>query len=290
MLMLILSLNLVQKTPGFWDGLEFYNSDDINNQLNFVTVEYGGATDADANLRMYDGGSFNRIEISNSTFRHGLGFGLIFSDDTLVDQFVNNISTGNALGSVQLPANIAGSLDAASDYTGNTVDLIHIVSSSTVTKNQTWPATNASYSLGSNYVNAGLAIEAGAVLEFRSGGLLEIAFTGTLSAIGTGDLPILFTGEQKSNGFWRGVQFYNSNHPDNILDYVTVEYGGGGSTTGSNIKLSTGGSPTQATIIHSILQHSSGWGIVLTSDAQINSDIATSNQFNDNPSGSILFP
>ncbi len=195
-----------QATPGYWDGIEFSSSNSLNNRLDFVTIEYGGATENDANLHMRDSGDANRIIINQSTFRNSLGYGLKFKKNTLLGQFTNNVITGNLKGPVLLLADTVGSLDNGSDYTGNTIDVINILNSRVIT-NQSWPATNVPYSLGSNYVDADLVIEPGATLMFRSSGELEVGPTGSLSAIGTAEQPILFTGEQKTPGFSENAGF-----------------------------------------------------------------------------------
>ena len=57
---------------------------------------------------------------------------------------------------------------------------------------------------------------------------MGIYIEGVLTADGTASDPILFTGEVQSyNGSWFGINYHNTNSIDNILDYVTVEYGGG---------------------------------------------------------------
>lgn len=78
-------------------------------------------------------------------------------------------------------------------------------------------------------VRGNLIIEPGVVIAFTpDSGLNFYENVSSISAVGTADKPIIFTGTQPTRGSWRGI-FIDSANPTNIMEYVTVSYGGGDS-------------------------------------------------------------
>ncbi len=87
-----------QKTAGYWSGIAFYYSDDLNNQLDFVTVEYGGfegcnGADSKANICLYPGGA--RLDMTNSNVQHSAHCGVYVADDATVNN-IEDIAAGNS--------------------------------------------------------------------------------------------------------------------------------------------------------------------------------------------------
>ncbi|MGD8570407.1 MAG: Calx-beta domain-containing protein, partial [Gammaproteobacteria bacterium] len=161
----------VNKTPGSWGGVDFRYTNNVSNALDYLTIEYGGDSATSANLTTTaNSSSITRLAISNTTLRNGFGYGL--SIDPYTNLGVNGLSnvviTGNGEYPVEIPANLIGALDPNSDYAGNGVnndkDEIQVTtSSSTINTDQTWPALNVPYLMGSaNYtVSAALTIAPG---------------------------------------------------------------------------------------------------------------------------------
>ncbi|KXN97879.1 hypothetical protein LS48_14270 [Aequorivita aquimaris] len=76
-------------------------------------------------------------------------------------------------------------------------------------------------------VRGSLLIEPGVVIAFTpDSGLAFQETVSSLQAIGTANKPIVFTGTQPSPGSWRGI-FVESENSSNIMEFVTVSYGGG---------------------------------------------------------------
>jgi len=101
-----------------------------------------------------------------------------------------------------------------------------------------------------------LTIKEGSTLVFAKGTKLTISETGGLKAIGTGDKPIIFTAEQKTAGYWKGINFYYSNNVKNELAHIIIEYGGGGSNWYGNLHLdSSNDSPVRLKIRDSIFRN-----------------------------------
>jgi len=119
---------------------------------------------------------------------------------------------------------------------------------------------------------AKLTVAPGSVLMFKNKTGLEIESDGALSAVGTASKPILFTAEQQTRGFWRGVRYYNSSSPDNALEHVTIEYGGGYAWAygkEANLALSSTGSEVHASIKSCTLRESAGYGFFLAQESTV---------------------
>lgn len=120
-------------------------------------------------------------------------------------------------------------------------------------------------------VNAGvtLTIRPGVTLEFAAGTGLTVGPGATLVAVGTAVEPITLTGASATPGSWDGVYIYDFDDTDaseqnNVLSYVTIEYGG--TSTGSDLLIAYDGG---ATIDNCTLRYSAGYGFKFTVDAII---------------------
>jgi hypothetical protein len=108
-----------------------------------------------------------------------------------------------------------------------------------------------------------LTIEPGSLLVFKKDTGLTISSDGALKAQGTAAEPILFTGEEKTRGHWDGILLHNSDSDDNILEHVTIEYGGAYKFPygeKADLALTSSGYPVKASISNTTLQESAGYG------------------------------
>lgn len=81
-----------EKTAGYWHGLYFGTSNDQNNKLSYVTVEYGGGG-GNANIRTYASqSSHTQIKVTQSIIRHSSNYGIWFSKYT---DYNSDIETSN---------------------------------------------------------------------------------------------------------------------------------------------------------------------------------------------------
>ena len=136
-----------------------------------------------------------------------------------------------------------------------------------ITTNTTWGPWNNPYTVASCdlTINAGvtLTILPGTIIKFDASRGITISTTGTLNAVGTSGSPILFSANTgtPTAGYWKGINF-GSTSQNSVLDYVTVEYGGGGNgnvrTTGATIQVK-----------HSTIRYSSNYGVYATGIANI---------------------
>ena len=279
----------VEQTRGYWGGLRFYQSNSTENQLDHVTIEYGGGYH-NANLYL-DGTSSSpvRLDMTNCTLRGSETYGFSFDGDTIIGEFGGNTITGNTLGAGNSAADAVGYLDDTSTYTGNDEDVVAIWGS-TVYTDQTWAGIDGNYlATGDITVAAHLTIAAGARLVFEAGQDMTVNSAGALTAVGTVDQPIVFTGVEQTRGYWGGLRYYQSNSPENALDFVTIEYGGG--YHNANLYLDgTSSSPVQLSVTNCTFQHSETWGIYLDVDSIVNGELEAVNTFFDNASGDIRWP
>ena len=113
---------------------------------------------------------------------------------------------------------------------------------------------------------ANLTIAPGSTLQFAAGTSLSVRIGSTLTAQGTAAQPIVLGAQESTPGFWDGVAITSSNSARNILDHVTIEYGGGG-TSRTNLELvASSSSPTRISISDSTFSHSLGLGIEIDDD------------------------
>jgi len=275
-----------QKTAGYWKGLRFYYSNNVKNELDYVTVEYGGGNGYGNVLLDASSGNPSRLKISNSTLQHSSKYGFWFDDGAIIDKFTNVTSTKNSKSAGLLSASALDSLDSASKFTGNSHDNIALKGSS-LNKDTVWqPLTVPVNALGDINIYNNLEIKSDSTFLMNSGVAFTINSAGSLIAKGTKAKPILFTGKQQTAGYWKGLRFYYSNNAKNKLDYVTVEYGGGNGY-GNIVLDASSGNPCRLQMTNSLLQHSSKYGLWLDEGSITNNDISSSNSFIDNNSGSV---
>ena len=137
--------------------------------------------------------------------------------------------------------------------------------------------------------DATLTIEAGATIVFDRSKTITIY--GGFKAVGTAKSPIVFTGKGKTPGYWSGLKYFRTNNADNILDYVTIEYGGE-YYAGLFIDSENASSYTRISVTNSTFKDNAGAGIYIRYDRlgypKYNKDIDSSNTFINNESGAIV--
>jgi len=289
-----------QATPGWWRGIEMWRSGDVSSSsLDHVRIEHAGYTDPtdpdDPAISLQlgtpdttDVSDVNVISVSNTTIRHGAGFGLYASRFSRVDAFAGNTITGHAGAPVWASARNSGFLDGASDLTGNTHDHVLVQGDdaiaatgqvNAITDPITWTrlASDVPYRFdGAARVTAELTVDPGVTVEFGEGGELRVTDGGSLVADGTSAAPITFTGSESVPGHWNGIVVWRAGvDAHSVLDHVTIEYAGGVPASpdfdvyGFNLVL---GSPTsdptasaiETTLTNTTLRHGAGYGLYVS--------------------------
>ena len=265
-----------QATRGYWKGIYFTNSDNINNLLDHVVIEHAGtittgsSADLPGSLVIYT----SRVQIKNTIVRLGSGVGLTLRDPTL-DAFAGNTFTQNTQGAACLYAAEIGQLAGSppSSFAGNEASYV-LVNGDTVSTAQAWPALDVPYLLrGDVAVGAALTIAPGATLVFQQDVYMNVNSSGSLTAQGQAGAgqQITFTGELAQAGSWGGIWFSSTKMPTNILDYVSVSYGGGRATGSSSrfpANIYVYGS--QVTVTNSTISNSANYGIFWDSNSTVN--------------------
>jgi len=267
-----------EKTPGYWKGIWFSGSNNVKNELSYVTVEYGGGSNYYGNIEV----AGSRLKISDSTFRYSQKDGFYIDGDSTIDKFERVTSTNNEKSAGKIKANILEAIDSASTFSNNTQNYLN-VNGGTVTRSVTWHKLSSPAFFSSGVTiepEASVTVEAGAVMHFGQDNGLYIR--GILNSIGTATNPIIFTGGQETSGYWKGLWFSDSNNVDNEIAYTNISYGGGSNYEGI-IEITS----SRVNIHDNIIANSAKYGITLN-DSIVNDDIATSNTFSGNASGDVI--
>jgi len=116
-----------------------------------------------------------------------------------------------------------------------------------------------------------LTVEPGVRAAFADGVSLVVrGVDDGLRAAGTAGEPIVLTGTEARRGHWGAVWLDGSDHAENRLEHVTIEYGGGGRFSGSISKgnlLMTGGAAS--TLLDATLREGSHFGLSMASGATL---------------------
>jgi hypothetical protein len=114
-----------------------------------------------------------------------------------------------------------------------------------------------------------LTLSPGVTILFAQDTGLALSGNQVLIAAGTAAEPILLTGAQPVRGFWRGVTLDGTLLPDSVLDHVIVEYAGrtASDKDAAAVKLTADSRGVRASITHTTLRESQGWGLWLGGSA-----------------------
>ncbi len=306
-----------QATRGHWRGVLLRRPGAGQASVfDHVTIEYGGRDVGGgeaygANLAI---GSFaSQVDnalgttVTNTTLRESAGYGLYVSSRSTFaqDGFADNTLTANADGAARVSARGARWLDDGTTYAGNDLDEVRVHATEfddLIDLNSIWPALGAGvrYSVeGLVTLEAVLTLAPGATLAFRqNAGVWAYDENAGLVADGTAAAPILLTGEIETGGSWDGVYLRRARMSGNVLDHVTIEYGGGREINVSNAlgNLVVGQIPSntaQMTITNSTFRHAGvvgtgvGYGLWVAADSVVNADVCTANAFSANEQGCL---
>ena len=116
---------------------------------------------------------------------------------------------------------------------------------------------------------------------------------GKLTADGEQGNRIVLTGHEHTKGYWNGVAFNRSNSTDNVVDYVTIEDGGGKQYSAgtlkdsekANLQLNGHGQDVDVRIkvTNSTFRNSDGYGLSVYPNVTF--DACNNNEFENNRSG-----
>ncbi len=296
-----------EQVPGWWRGFNIQSSMSTNNSLNYVIMEYGGgggfysthSTFANLVIGGRIPGYAARLQVNNSIFRHSEMHGLHLTGSSEMPGSENNSYTQNERAPVFMSKSGMHFLDGGSSFTGNNGnDHILVDNQGSTTGNITWNKLNVPYRAAQelDISETSVTIEAGAQFEFESGTGLVFSDNAVISIEGTSEDPIIFTGSENTPGWWKGLFLNGIPSAQNTIDHAIIEYGGGGtyfSTHNEPGNLVIGGRTSahasRVTVTNTTLRYSGDYGIVISSDSDVNDDLCTDNIFENNQSGTCYF-
>lgn len=273
---------------GSWKGL-YFNSNNVLNELSYVTVSGGGNSSFDgnagktANIRVSAG---NKLKLHNCTIEKSDSDGLLADGSETetrepITLFRNNAFTDNGGYPLNVIAPVVSYLDSTgSTYLGNNSQFIKIEAGRPVGTHN-WHASPIDY-LITNTVFVGdgstaegnLTIHPGTTIRFGAdAGLNNSGFNiGYLQVLGTASSPVILTGEQQQPGAWKGIGF-QSNNVANRIEHAVISYGGASSYTGNasqkaNIVVGAN-SPGTVTVANCTITDSDNCGIYVTSSSTL---------------------
>jgi len=227
----------VDKTEGSWRGV-FFNSNHVNNELSYTTIEYAGGEAFNSNgdkgsIIVYAGA---RLKANNNTLRHGEMYGVTMNYGEAEVQLHNNeINTHKA------PLHIQGQyVDkvVGGKYVNNSTNAILINNyTSTISDNCRWRELGVPYHILDRMVvvaGGNMVVDAGVTMAFAGDVQLVIdegASGSKPSLVAVGKevdsdsiaKPITFTGINKIQGAWKGI-YFDSPNPLNQIAFAKIEY------------------------------------------------------------------
>ena len=266
-----------EEVAGWWKGIWFRNTQNPLNSIDYATIEYGGNEFPAVLVGEYraTGSSVDAAAaITNTTVRNNDASGVYVERGSELTDFGNNVMTENDPYPVTLRDNpsAAAAIDTDSDLTGNENDAVRILDDgANITSDIAFVDPGVPYRVQDARieVRGHLTVAEGVTMEFDSDSSLRMNRGGGLHVTGTKDDPVLFTATSPTPGFWEGINFMDSDRPDNKIEYAVIEYGGSEpshtgwnrSGHGGNITIGRSIDSADLTVENSHINHSSSYGI-----------------------------
>lgn len=127
-----------------------------------------------------------------------------------------------------------------------------------------------------------ITFEAGSRFEFLQEAEMRFDGGSGIRVNGTQDNPVVFTGTQNTSGLWNGLNLANTRDPLNVINYAEFSYGG--RSLPGMLSIGTSSTALYSTIAvnNSTFRFSSGVGLHVSRDSDVNADICQSNTFENN--------
>jgi hypothetical protein len=279
---------------GDW-GQILFTSKSTNDVLDHVVVRYGGGG-VDAEVEADNTSpTITNCDISNSP---GFGLRLTGSNATVTgDNFHDNDTPENGSGvggAIHMDVNSQPTFSNIT-FTNNWVNAVWIDPGTLPAGTSNWNNPSVVY-----FVPRTVTVPVGATLDVAAGQVVKLdrslVVQGTLQAQGTAANPVIFTSPnddttlggqttpfgtpgKPQRGDWNQIQFTSTSTGD-VLNYVTVRYGGGG------VDAEVEADNTSPTITNCDISNSPGFGLRLTgSNATVTGDNFHDNDIPENGSG-----
>ncbi|MCE6992661.1 PKD domain-containing protein [Dyadobacter sp. CY323] len=274
---------------GFWAGIKLF-SPSTANSLAFTDIEFAGSriafTNTKAGLALF-GNNKAQLAITDSKFTSNGGYGLYVQNGSVLRKFERNAFSKQVEAPMLIDAYNATLLDAASKFTGNNGrDAVEINSSDIRgTQEVSWPsfADKTPYRLlGNMAVEAGWSLKPGVTVEVARDAMISINRNGYLSAKGTKENKVTIKGSSQNAAHWKGLIIYSVSALNELDHTEIIGAGSAVIVSGQRSAVTTYGRGAKLMVKNSKITKSGGYGIMYTSDAELNSDAATTNTFESN--------
>jgi hypothetical protein len=293
-------LTATNPTRGWHDGVRV-NSEDLNNTMAYVTVQYGGREFA-GNVEVY-----GQTELRNCTLRLSGDYGLaVRSGGELLDHGGSgsgaNTYLTNESGAAYVRTSTMHMLSADSTYTVDDerrtndeewvfVDADEASGAGRDSEQRTVAGIDVPYRMsGGHFVDQVEWIMApGGRFEFTEsselyfGRLARMTISGIERRDEQEDLidTIVFTGTDKQSGWWDGI-YAETTDDDNLMEHVAVRYAGDGQP--GNLTLGTEfREAAELTLRECSFRHSAGHGLYCGSNVVLND--TGNNTYTENAAG-----
>ena len=291
-----------ERTKGYWQGI-LVHSNSLSNRIEYVTVSDAGSnalpgipTNIKANVALagseFSGGS---LQVINSTFANGSGYGLYVQGLSTLPEFSGNTFTHNSGNAMYLPAAQLHKLDDVSHFLSNGYNGVETGGIVQRDENVTWKKflDGSKYFISSDLtILSGVNVSAGSYFELAQGVTIEVKENGFFNATGVAGNKITFTSKTPAqNQYWTGI-LYRSTSDLNKLDYVDILHAGLEplpvfSSLKANVAITGTG---KASITHSTIGNGLGWGIAAEAGSQINENVITINSYVALADGNVKLP
>ena len=210
---------------GYWRGLHFQPTDSVDNVLDNLVIEYAGSEPHSVSSRTQAGILVEGVELTvrNSTFREIDVSALTAEGTGSVLTLEGNHFVDNYLPLSVLPRLVEG-IGENNTFEGNEVSVVKLFTSA-LQQSQTWPGLSVPFLVTDRLnIEANLTLSPGTIFLFeeRAGLNMRGAAGGSLNADAGGGEQIIFRGVELTRGYWAGLDFNNSNSPNNVLNNVLI--------------------------------------------------------------------
>lgn len=212
------------KVAGAWRGIHV-GSSSVDNIIEHAEISYGGSTDMatyfDKTNMVIDRA---KITLRNVSFTGSAGYGIQTRRDESDFSVENCEFDDNAESDMLIHPEQIHFVDNQTNFNGGDVEVYG--GDTRDSGSETWSNLNNGvfYFSGSVNIDNTVTIEPGALFEMGTNVKLKVR--NVIKAEGTNEDWIVFSGRSKDNGAWAGI-LVSSSSVENVLDYVTIEYGGG---------------------------------------------------------------
>lgn len=224
------------KAPGDWGGIGFREGVMAGTYIEHAIIEYAGSKNnsGEAAIKLESMRQGKRISISDVNITQSGQFGIQTDDNGTFAKFENNQLTGNKKGSLNVTAEVLGTIGKGNKF----VDPIH-VRETRMDESTTWPAfdvpviVDGNIHVGSESAVPILTIADKTTLKMGSGNFITVGERGA-GALVAKNVTFTSASPSPAEGDWVGIFLYRKSNGTDI-EGCTFEYGGSTANAGQGV-------------------------------------------------------